>query len=180
MFSLAPDIIVFDGEHAMLRWSAALARIDVGVPAARAVTPAAASGSRQAQLGAAGGARAELGATCRLIEFTARRADDHILRVSPFRRQQIAGEQIECLTACRAVERLDPQERLHRHLGVAIEGAAGPIVCPELLMQCIDEILRGAPVCLDVEVFDLFTDDPGCHGVDVESLDVAPEPIRLY
>ena len=179
VLSLPPVIVVFDGEQAMPQGAAGFARIGVRMPAARTVAAASARRPRQPERAAAGRAFPGVVAVRGLVEIAAGRADEHVGRVAPVGRQQVSGEQIDRLAAPRAVERLDPQERLHRHLGVAVARAEGAVIASDLAAQRVDQAPGGPSVRGQIEMVDLLADDPGGHRIEVESLHVAAESIRL-
>ena len=99
--------------------------------------------------------------------------------MTPIGREQIAGEEIERLPAALAVENLHPEERFHRNIGVAVERTGCSVVRIEFSPQGRDQTGGGVSVGRNVEVFDFFADNPGRHGIDVETLHIAANPICL-
>ena len=94
-------------------------------------------------------------------------------------RQQVAGKQIDGRPAGFAIEHLDPQKRLHRHVRVPVARAGGPVVATDLGAQGVDERIGGLLVGREVDRLDLLADDPGRHRIDVEAIHVASDAIRL-
>ena len=135
MLPAPPVIVVFDSEHAVLERAAVLARIDVGIPAARTVAPASTGRSCQPQLDAAGFAGSERVAVGGLGESTACRADHNVLRVSPARCERISGKLINHLMAVpeSVVGALAVMNSLDDFKSLAIERIATELLCIEVV-----------------------------------------------
>jgi hypothetical protein len=114
-----------------------------------------------------------------LVELTAVGTDQNVLRVSRVIGNEVAGEEIDVLAASCTVEHLDPQEILHRHVGIAVERASGAIAGADVALQRRQQRVGCLAVDAKIKVLDLFADDPRRHRVDIESEHVAADAVSL-
>ena len=91
----------------------------------------------------------------------------------------LRSPQVERPAAGFAVEGLHPEKGLDRYVLVPVQRTTSPIIAIDFGPQRGNETIRGLAVCGNVETLDLFADDPGGHGIDVESIDAAANAVRL-
>lgn len=161
----------------MTRWTRLGPRIARGLTAAAAHAVLPASWTGNGELSGASSARSRVVAVGDLRQLAAVGAQHHVLRVTGVAGNQIAGEQIDAGAAVLAVHCLDPQEVLHRHVGITVERTVGKVGVSDLDLP--DESVGGASIRDDVQMVDLFTDHPCRHRIDVEAQDVTADPIRF-
>ena len=176
---LTVRVVVLDGEQAVSEWTIGVSGIGVVMVAMPACATPPARGSGPLKRGPTGHAGPGPLAIVDLVEVAACRADQDILRVAPVLGQQIAREQIDGRPAGFAVEHLDPEKGLHGHVRIAVARAGGPVVPIDLGAKRVDERTGGPLVDRQVDMFDLLADNPGRHRVDVESIHVASDAVRL-
>ena len=99
--------------------------------------------------------------------------------MAPILGEKVAREEIEGHPAGFAIEQLDPQEGLHRYVGVAVAGAGCPVIFTDVGPQASDESAGGPFIGRSVQVLDLLADDPRRHRVYIEALHGASEAVRL-
>jgi len=114
-----------------------------------------------------------------LVQVAAGVTDQHVQRVALVLSQEIAGEEVERFAATAAIVLLHPEEIFDMCLiGAALE-ASGAVESADLLLHGRHQPGGGSAIGGQVQVFDLPVNDPPCHGVDVISQHVAPDPVGL-
>ena len=176
---LSLGVVVLDREEAVVVRSGRLAGITVRMPAVGAIASVAPSGARLLKLRPAGGAGAGAFPVLDLVEVAAAGAHQYVPGMPAILGEQVARKQVERRAARFAVEDLDPEEGFDGYVLVPVQRTASPIVAVDLGAKCDDEAVGGSPELRNVEVIDLFADDPGGHGIDVEAIDVAAHAVGL-
>ena len=148
---LSKWIVVLDGEQPMRKRAAGGAGIGIGVSATRALATSAAGRSCPVERACTGRAGSGPLAILDLVEVATHRTHQDVFRVASILRQQVAGKQIDGRPAGFAIEHLDPQKRLHRHVRVPVTRAGGSVVVTDLGAQPVHECTGGLLVGRKVE-----------------------------
>ena len=177
-----PDALrigVFDGEHPVAQRPTIPGRHPVLLAAMGTRQPATGHRSIHAKLDPAASAPARSVDRIHLGQLATGMADEDIPRMPAILSEEIAGEQVDILSAAIAAQDLDPEEILHRHRIRAVNNATRGVEVSNLLLERRPQAgCRGA-VGIEINVVELLADDPPRHRIDVETEDLAAQPVGL-
>ncbi|MGH7138662.1 MAG: hypothetical protein ACREHD_23195, partial [Pirellulales bacterium] len=111
------------------------------------------------QRSAAGTTIGQLFASFSFIQLATGATDNDMIRVSPVFGQQMAGEQVERLSALNALAPLDPEKVFDVGTGLAMH-AARAVSLADPLAELLDEPVRPRLVGCQIDVLDLLAHDP--------------------
>ena len=175
VFVAAVRIVVFDSKHAMPRRAGIGSRICINMSATRA---GASVPPRRAVFPQGGTTLTALSGALLvvdIIQFAATMANQDVFRVTRVIGNKIAGKQVYRKSTSIAVCCLDPKKVFDRNVTVTKERAVGSIGGADLLSQRLNQRTRGRAIGFQIQVFNLFANNPRSHWIDVKSLHVATE-----
>ena len=139
---LAVAAMIFDGEHAVTGRACCRVGIGIDLPASGAGAFVSFCRSCEGYFAAAGLADTRMGSVFDAVQVAAGGADENILRMPPVFGQQVAGKQVEVMTAMAAGLIFHPEEILD----VSFRGAAfqtlGAVEGADLRLQTTGKIFR--------------------------------------
>lgn len=113
------------------------------------------------------------------VEVSTGMTDQHVRRVPRVVREEVTRKQVNRHLASGAVDHLNPEEILDRDVVITVMRAVRAIGSADLAVEGSEELVGRRAVGHEVQVLDLFADDPGRHGIDVESQDITADAVGL-
>ena len=177
VFRFAFGVVILDCEEAVVKWFPDYPGIGVGMPAVRAMAAPAARWPCLVKRDSTCGTVSGTLWIVNFVEIATCRTDQNIPGVTPILGEKVAGKEVERPAAAFAVENLDPQKGLNRHVSVAIMRAGCSVESVDLVPERGNESVGGPCVCSQIKGLDLLADNPGRHWVDIYALHIASKAI---
>jgi hypothetical protein len=113
------------------------------------------------------------------VQLAAARTNQNMSWMARIVGDKIAGKQVYRVLASLTVDRLDPEEIFDRNIAISIEAAIGSVGRTNLDRQRLDERTGRPAIVVQIQMLDLLSNDPRCHGIDIETLHITSDPVCL-